>query len=310
MRKLLTLWIALAAIVGGSTSSFAQGGMMPGPGTPHSVSGCTPGTQATNFLARTSGLSGTETTAYCTLINGLVTDSIITGTMAGSGSGAAACGSLLDALYVFATNTTTTANLNLCSTSYGLTQTGGVTFTADVGYTGNGSTGFLNTNFNPGLGGTNWPGGGAGGTLASYIQNNRTTVASKVSVGGGDGSDYSLIDPVRSTGFLFDINGGTFPAITNSSSQGAWVVTRTSSSSISVYKNAATSFGTGTSTSVAAPNVPFYIFALNNNATAIDFSDDQLSFVFAGATMTSTQAFAINARINQFLIGVGAPHVF
>jgi hypothetical protein len=39
MRKLLTLWIALAAIVGVTASSFAQGGMMPGPGTPHTSGG-------------------------------------------------------------------------------------------------------------------------------------------------------------------------------------------------------------------------------------------------------------------------------
>jgi hypothetical protein len=37
MRKLLTLWIALAAIVAVTASSFAQGGMMPGPGTSHSA---------------------------------------------------------------------------------------------------------------------------------------------------------------------------------------------------------------------------------------------------------------------------------
>jgi hypothetical protein len=43
MRKLLTLWIVLVAIVGISTSSFAQvGGLMfPGPGTPHTSGGVT-----------------------------------------------------------------------------------------------------------------------------------------------------------------------------------------------------------------------------------------------------------------------------
>ena len=63
---------------------------------------------ATTFLARTSGLSGTETTAYTTMICGMITD----GTW-----------SLFDGLYVFATNTKTTAKLNLVSTSYGLTRT-------------------------------------------------------------------------------------------------------------------------------------------------------------------------------------------
>jgi hypothetical protein len=35
---------------------------------------CTPGTQASTFLARTSGLNATETNGYCNLINGLVAD--------------------------------------------------------------------------------------------------------------------------------------------------------------------------------------------------------------------------------------------
>jgi hypothetical protein len=39
MRKLLTVWIVLAAIVGVSVSALAQGGMGPGPGTPHTTGG-------------------------------------------------------------------------------------------------------------------------------------------------------------------------------------------------------------------------------------------------------------------------------
>jgi hypothetical protein len=95
MRKLLTLWIALAAIALAVLPASAQvgfGGMFPGPGTFMTPSGGAGCTAATNFLARTSGLSGTETTAYTTMICGLVTDGIITGNL----SGATSCGSILD----------------------------------------------------------------------------------------------------------------------------------------------------------------------------------------------------------------------
>jgi hypothetical protein len=91
-----------------------------------------------------------ETTAYTNLICNLVTDGIITGTMAGSGSGATACGSLLDALYIFATKDETTASLNLCSTSYSITKNGTFTFTADTGWAGDGLSGsILSTGFIP-----------------------------------------------------------------------------------------------------------------------------------------------------------------
>src|SRR5208283_3321474 len=59
--------------------------------------------------------------------------------------------SLLDALYIFATNTTTTAALNLVSSSFTGTVNGTLTFSADNGWTGDGSTGYFGTNFIPSI---------------------------------------------------------------------------------------------------------------------------------------------------------------
>jgi hypothetical protein len=85
----------------------------------------------TNFIARTSGLDGTHTTAYQTLLNGLTSDGIF------NSDGTS---TYLDALYVFATADSTTANLNLCSASYPCVHHAGIlgsaTFTADAGWTG------------------------------------------------------------------------------------------------------------------------------------------------------------------------------
>jgi hypothetical protein len=76
-------------------------------------------TPSAAFLARTSGLNAAHRNAYTALIDGLVTDGVWTS---------------LDALYITATDTTTNANLNLVSSSFPLTQTGTITFTADQGY--------------------------------------------------------------------------------------------------------------------------------------------------------------------------------
>src|SRR5258706_16256620 len=76
---------------------------------------------AAAFLARTSGLDATHTNAYINLICGLVSDGIF---------------SKLDALYIFATQDSTTAMLNLISTSFtASTFSGTLTFTTDRGYT-------------------------------------------------------------------------------------------------------------------------------------------------------------------------------
>jgi hypothetical protein len=77
MRKLLTFLIALGAIVFAvGAPALAQIGVaFPGPGMPAANAGPPPGcSQATAFLARTSGLDGTHTMAYTNLICGLVTD--------------------------------------------------------------------------------------------------------------------------------------------------------------------------------------------------------------------------------------------
>src|ERR1700676_927047 len=92
------------------------------------ASGCA---AATAFLARTSGLSGTETTAYTTMICGMITDGVGCSAWRGSGGN-------LDALYIFATKDTTTAELNLCSTSFSITPRASNTFTADTGWAGDG----------------------------------------------------------------------------------------------------------------------------------------------------------------------------
>jgi hypothetical protein len=85
--------------------------------------------QAAAFLARTSGLSGTETTVYNNLFSCL----------SGNNAQAQNVLPLLDAYYFFATNTSATASLNLISRNYTITPVGGTPiFTADVGFTTSG----------------------------------------------------------------------------------------------------------------------------------------------------------------------------
>jgi hypothetical protein len=247
--------------------------------------------QATTFLARTSGLSGTETTAYTNLICGLVTD----GTY-----------SLLDALYIFASNTTTTANLNLISTSFGLTLTGALTFAADVGYTGDGSTGFLDTHLTPSTGGTNFVLNSA--SIGTYIQSTTANTASVI-MGGATTGTFAYMSPVNTGNvFTWDMNDNSFPSFTNTNPQGAWINSRNSSSSTtSLYKNGsatpAGTSGSATSTSLTADTI--LIFALRNNGTPGNFTNYQASAAFIGGGLSASQAVAVNNRINAYMIALG-----
>jgi hypothetical protein len=253
-----------------------------------------------NFLARTSGLNGTETTAYQGLICGLVTDGIITGNL----SGVAGCGTgSFDAFYVFATNSQTTANLNICGTGFTGSISGTVTFTADQGYVSDGSTGFFNTGFNPST---------AGGQMTlnsgSYglcIQTSRTASTALVPLGGDDGTNFVLYQAKGSIGVTFDLNDAAFASLAESNSQGSWIVTRSSSSLINLSLNGGT-LTPQAGTSTALTNANIFILAFNSNGTASDWDNlDQISYAFLGPNFSQTQVTAIYNRLHTFLAALG-----
>jgi hypothetical protein len=302
LRLVLAGWVFVAGAAWGQVGQIPAY-IQPGP----AASGCT---QATNFLARTSGLSGTETSAYTTMICGLVTDGIITGTMNGPNSGSGACGSLLDALYILATNNTTTAALNLCGTSYSLIAVNSPTFTADTGYAGNGTSSFLNTQFVPQSATTpNYTTNAA--SIGAYDRTSSTVVSSSATIMGISNGAQTYIQPLTTASAMSaDVNTTTFPSgAPNTNRQGAWIVTRTNSTTVSIYKNgSATPLNTVTTDTAVAPFVnaiDFTILAQGITGSAQKFTTDQISAAFIGGALTGTQAAAINNRINAYMAALG-----
>jgi hypothetical protein len=250
----------------------------------------------TAFLARADAITtvgSAERAAYKTLINGLVTD----GNLA-----------LLDALYIFATDTAAHANLNIVQNAFNLTQSGSVTFTIDAGYTGDGTTGYFDTGFNPSTAGGNFSLSSA--SLGTYILFNRTTPSTSVPIGAVTGSNYTLIQPLASGPvFTGDINSITFPSVANSGTKAAWIITRPvsgGSTTLNAYKNGSSTpiFSTADSSS-GLPNATLFILALNSSGTQVDFGSDQKGATFFGGGLTGTQAAAINNRINAFMTAFG-----
>jgi len=279
------------------------------------TSGDTP--QALAFLARVAALpatlNATHTQAYKDLINGLVNDGIINGSMTGANSGLGAGGTILDCLYIMATDTitgtnTAVANLNLCGTSYTLSPVNSPTFTADQGYTGNGSTSYLNAIFNPATATTpNYVQDSA--SLGCYILTNRTTTQQYVSI-GVNGPPYAYIQPYRVSGgnnVNLDLNGASFPFATASpaTSQGFTGVVRTVSGSINGYKNnSSTPFGSALAdTSTGVRNAAYAI--LNAPGLGAAVSADQAAAAFIGAGITGAQWLAISTRINNYMTALG-----
>lgn len=238
--------------------------------------------QTVAFLARTSGLTGTETSAYKALINGIVAD----GDFAS-----------LTGLYILATNTTTTAALNLIANSNNLTTHGTPTsFVADTGYTGDGSTFYLDSGYVPNT-------SGAITSMGVYKPNSRIAAHSWADIGcSTSASAYSYLGNFPAVNF--EMGGDTFPTAANTDAQGAWAALRVGSN-VSVYKNnVSAAFTTASDALTGSPAASLTIFAFKDTVSGpSDISGDLISAAWFG-NLTAAGIIRVHNRINAYLATV------
>lgn len=248
------------------------------------------------FLARTTGLDNTHKTRYCTLIDALVTDGLC----------CAATGGKLDGLWVFTTADATTAKLNVTQNAYNLTQTGTPTsFTADVGYTGDASTFYLDTNFNITTSVGNFSRDSA--SIGCYILLSRTADQNWAAIGEGRNSETRLY-PKQAAGpggLIFEATDGVGANFfTNGDAKGLWTVTRTTSTLTTLYKNAAAASSATSahaSSALTTEAATMLLFAWNSSGTPTGFSGDQMGACYMGAGMSNAQVINLHSRINAYM---------
>lgn len=250
--------------------------------------------QATAFLGRASSPPTATQEQYNALICGLVAD----------GAWAE-----LDALYKLAADSATDAKLNLVSSSYGLTPQGTITFAANAGYTGDGSTGYLTTGYTPSTAAGQMTQNSA--DLGIYVTSSSTT-DNDVALGTGDVSGNNLyiapLDNLTShfgSAYLNDASGHFPQSVTNV--EGLWLADRASSVSagVSVFVDAVSQTLTGTAASSALPADPIFIGAINNAGTPVAFFGEQISYAFWGSSLTAPQIVLASYRINADAIALG-----
>lgn len=206
------------------------------------------------------------------------------------------------AVYPFAGGTATTHAYNLIDTAtYKLTFSGTVTH-ASTGAKGNGSTGYANTGFNPN---TVWT-----DTLGSIGLYSRTSgVASgTVTEMGASNAAYT-----QNTS-IFIRFGDTFYGLVNCSgiashtgntaSDGFYMASRFSHTGTRNYiqKNATqTTFSEG----AGRPNLNLYLWAINENGTAKNFSTKELTFAFIGQGFNQTNGTLLNTIVSRWNAKMG-----
>lgn len=206
---------------------------------------------------------------------------------------------LMDAIWFPAAHDQQAARLNWKNPAgTTLSETSSPTWALDQGYTGNGTTSYLKTGFNPTASGVNYTLNSA--CIGAYTLINADDAS--VSIGVID-TNGSLIVPKNAGAFAGRLNGTvnqTTAGVTNT--LGLINIRRTASNAQAVYKNGA-SVATGSGASVAVPNREFYLLANNNGGTAGSFSSNQLAHAFISSGSINQAAHYL--RVTQYLRSKG-----
>jgi hypothetical protein len=211
----------------------------------------------------------------------------------------------LDALYLTAAATSQAARQNWVQDLYNISAVNAPTFTADRGYAGDGSSSYLDSNFNMAT---------AGGLFAlnsshlSVWDRTARVGANSVEIGGrkADSTSFSSIT-IRSTanqqiGDQQDAAGFTAAV---ASSVGQALTSRSASNAMAQYRDGA-SIATSAVASVSLPSANIFICARSNAGTPEAFSADQIAAASFGSNLTGPDVASMYSALSTYLTAVGA----
>ena len=195
-----------------------------------------------------------------------------------------------DRLWIHGLSDSVAARTSLANpTSTMITAVNSPTFTASQGYTGNGTTNYLNTNYNPTTNGVKY-------TLNSaslYVYSRTNVNGSRFDIGHANLTSYSILD-IRDSGYFFrSINqiGLVFQsAVLVANSLGLFAGVRVANQDVRSYKNGVSLLSNSTDSSTLINN-NMYVLAFNNNGAAANFSTRQLSLSAIGSGVVNQSTF-------------------
>ncbi len=173
------------------------------------------------------------------------------------------------------------------------------------GYTGNGTTGFINTGVNmPSHFSTN-------GVVGGAVLNNRTTAATIALLGINNSitGAETLILPMYTNvtdKVVMEVVGNDYPEAASTTAKGFWGCQRTTSNVVNGYKN-----GSTTAVLTDASDAPLtqgaynlYIGAQNNEGVARYFSTDSIVAAYVASDPGASAIIAIHNSVNDCLAGL------
>lgn len=185
----------------------------------------------------------------------------------------------LDVLYVPATNGDSDfATYNILDpNNFQATKVNSPTFTSLQGFTGDGSSSYLNTNYNPNDNGANYTLNNAsyGYYVRVYNASGPTTAGARDE--SANNRNYEVF------GTISPINSNSNGIFSNNTGNGFRHVNRSSSTNINRVINGTSESASLTSSALASSD--FYLLCLNDNSTPLGFSTSQISVFFIGGNL-------------------------
>ena len=198
-----------------------------------------------------------------------------------------------DRLWIHGLSNSVAARTSLANpTSTMITAVNSPTFTASQGYTGNGTSSYLNTNFIPNTNGVKYTLNSASAGI--YLRN--INVGTVTDLGSNHTSFFQIFADRGASAEVYINDGGTSTggAITNA--KGLTVGQRTAINVQKLIKNG-TVITTNTSVSIGLSALNVYLLCRNNNGAAQLYSVNQMAMSFLGSGVinqstlyTATQA--------------------
>ena len=219
-----------------------------------------------------------------------------------SGLGISALSDAFDTLYVLAGETSESSLRNLVKNAPYATAVNSPAFTQFEGFTGNGTSSYINTNFTDSTSAVRFK-----VNNASYFEYIRTNL---ISYGGGIGSGssgngYNTQLYVAASVSVYSAllnQGGTFsaPQTGNNNNPGLLIINKTSANSSELFKNLI-SLGSRTSTTNGYTGYASYINARNTSGTASNFSRLQISIAGHGRAFSSGEMTVIQNAFEAYM---------
>lgn len=209
-----------------------------------------------------------------------------------------------DAFYMMAGADAQAARRNWIADIYNPTAVSSPTFTADRGYTGNGSSSYLNSNFNPATAVTPKLTQNSG-HFALTTLNSRAANAGTAGQYSGSGlfiSPFYTIPGGTARGGANDSETAGFASVAQSNSR--LLVSRTGATTKAMYQNGAV-IATSSQASAALSSNDLFLLALNTGAAG-NFCADQEAHASIGSGLTAGEVAAYDAAVLTYFQAVGA----